>query len=111
MLAALGAVESLSNRKAAHKQLLQIEIIPWILDLLKAYEYLQTYTLEFLTMILLNLTVRTEVKKICQKDYAKFFDILLPLLKLNEKLITTRILGTLYSLLALPEFKVEAKVG
>jgi len=111
MLTALTAVESFSIRKIAQKYLLQIEIIPWILDLLKGYKYLQSYTLQSLTMILFNLAVRTEAKRIYQKEYAKFFEVLLPLLNLNEKPITTRILGTMYSLLALPEFKVEAKVS
>lgn len=93
----------------AQKQLLQIEIIPWSLDLLKAYEYLQTYTVRCLTTILLNLMVGREARRVCEEKHIDILEVLLPLLSLNEKLITTRVLGTMYSLLATPGFKLEAK--
>jgi len=106
----LATIEKCSVRKKAQTALIQLNLIPWILASLREPEKFHLYTLEYITALLMNLALRTEGRKVCQDPELEILKILITLLDVDNIEIRSHINGTLYSILALPAIRAEAKV-
>lgn len=110
MQAALGVVEKCSVKRKAQLSLIQLGIVPWIVGILEKYRELDTYTLEYVTALLMNLSLRSAGKKACLSPDLRVLETLASMLDVDSNDIKTYVNGTIYSLLSLPEFKARAKV-
>ncbi len=106
----LATIEKCSVRKKAQTALIQLQLIPWILTALKEYDKFHLYTLEYITALLMNLALRTEGRKACLDPKLDILKILTSLLDVENIEIRSHINGTLYSILAIPELRIQAKV-
>jgi hypothetical protein len=107
---ALGVVEKISIRRKAQNVMIESNIIEWIYKLLQMASKLQDFTLEYLTALLMNLSLRTEGKKRCEKIKTEMLKLLKGLLTTKSMQILTHINGTLYSLFTYLPIKLEARV-
>lgn len=68
---ALGALQKFSLRREAQQYMIECDIIPWILRLLSGESQLSSplsdYSLEYATALLMNLSLRSRGKDICEK--------------------------------------------
>jgi len=110
MQLALEVVQKCSVKRKAQLSLIQLGIVRWIVDVLKEYKELDAYTLEYVTALLMNLSLRSAGKKACLDPDLKVLEMLSSMLSIDNNDIKTYINGTIYSLLSLPEFKARAKV-
>jgi hypothetical protein len=108
MKRALTVIEKCSIKRIAQISLIQFGLVPWILRVLRIHKQLDLYTLEYITALLMNLVTRVEGRKACLDPDLEALNTLVSLIE-NPN-VRTYVGGTLYSLLALPEFKSEAKV-
>jgi hypothetical protein len=110
MQLALGVIEKCSVKRKTQISLIQLGIVRWIVNILKEYEELHTYTLEYVTALLMNLSLRSAGKKACLDPDLKVLEVLSAMLSIDNNDIKTYTNGTIYSLLSLAEFKATARV-
>jgi len=110
MQSALGVVEKISIRRKAQNAMIDFNIIEWICKLLHVAGKLKEFTLEYLTALLINLSLRTEGKKRCERVKTEILKLLRGLLTTKNMQILTHINGTLYSLFTYLPIKLEARV-
>ena len=106
----LATIEKCSVRKKAQSALIQLGLIPWILTALKEFDKFHLYTLEYITALLMNLALRTEGRKACQDPKLEILNVLSSLLDVENIEVRSHINGTLYSILSIPEIRIQAKV-
>jgi len=109
MKKALAVIQKCSIKRIGQTSLIQLELVPWILGVLRTYEQLDSYIVEYITVLLMNLLTRVEGRKACLDPSHKALRLLALLIQ-NPK-IRSYVSKILYSLLALPQFKTEAKVS
>ena len=64
---ALGTLQKFSLRKEAQNQMIQFEVIKWIVETIRdELDQLSDYTLEYATALLMNLSLRAEGKNKCE---------------------------------------------
>lgn len=107
---ALGVVEKISIRRKAQDVMLESNIIEWICKLLQIANKLKEFTLEYLTALLMNLSLRTEGKRRCEDIKGELLKLLKSLCATKSVQIQTHINGTLYSLFTHLPIKLEARV-
>ena len=107
----LGIIEKCSIRRKVQSQLIQLELIQWILEVLKTSNELDQYTLEYITALLMNLVLRTEGKKVSHDPKLEMVKTLIPLLSIESEQIRTHVNGTLYAILTTRAMRQEAKVS
>jgi len=106
----LATIEKCSVRKRAQAALVKQNLIPWIITALKQADMFHLYTLEYITALLMNLTLRAEGRKACKDPSLDILNVLTSLLDVENTEIRSHINGTLYSIFAIPELRIQAKV-
>jgi len=109
MKRALAVIQKCSIKRIGQTFLIQFGLVPWILGVLRTYEQSDSYILEHITVLLMNLVTRVEGRKACLDPSHEPLNLLASLIE--NPGIRTYVNKILYSLLALPEFKTEAKVS
>ena len=65
---ALGTLQKFSLRKEAQNQMIQYDVIRWIIETIRdEIEQLSDYSLEYATALLMNLSLRVNGKNKCQE--------------------------------------------
>lgn len=108
---ALGVVMKISLKRSAQNIMIDSNIIEWISNALMIADKLKEFTLEYLTALLMNLSLRTEGKKRCDNLKSSLLKVLKTLLYSKNTQIQSYVNGTLYLLFAFPSIKVEARVN
>lgn len=88
--------------------MIQGDIVPWILNLLaNNLISLSDYTLEYATALLMNLSLRSKGKDVCERQPA-VVQILSQLMEHDNLQVRTHVNGTLYSILTRKSLKEQA---
>jgi len=85
------------------------DLIRWLSQLLSDHDNLSDYTLEYSVALLMNLCLRSAGKRRCLRDAGHILRIMSDLLGHENQEIRPYVNGTLYSILALPAVKEEAR--
>ena len=107
---ALGTLQKLSLHRSPQTIMIEGGAVEWIAEILKKEaETLSDYTFEYITALLMNLTLRTAGKIRCESADLGIVKILLDHIEHESLQVKTYINGTLYSLLTRPVIKEQAK--
>uniref|UniRef100_A0ABM5G456 LisH domain-containing protein ARMC9 n=1 Tax=Pogona vitticeps TaxID=103695 RepID=A0ABM5G456_9SAUR len=105
----LGALQKLSLRRALQSAMIKDGLIPWLVDALKDTDSMSDYTLAYSVALLMNLCLRSAGKKMCAKTANEVLRVLSDLLGHENHEIHPYVNGALYSILALPSIREEAR--
>ncbi|XP_067898401.1 lisH domain-containing protein ARMC9 isoform X2 [Heterodontus francisci] len=105
----LGALQKLSLRRALQSAMVKDNIIFWLLSVLEDSDSLSDYTLEYSVALFMNLCLRTQGKRKCIEDGRRVLKVLSDLLGHENHEIRPYVNGALYSILAIPSIREEAK--
>ncbi|XP_020624050.1 lisH domain-containing protein ARMC9-like isoform X2 [Orbicella faveolata] len=105
----LGTLQKLSLRRQMQSVMINGDLIQWLSQLLMDHDNLSDYTLEYSVALLMNLCLRSAGKRKCIKDAAHILRVLSDLLGHENQEIRPYVNGALYSILALPTVKEEAR--
>ncbi|XP_078420049.1 lisH domain-containing protein ARMC9 isoform X2 [Cetorhinus maximus] len=105
----LGALQKLSLRRALQSAMVRDNIIFWLLSVLEDSDSLSDYTLEYSVALFMNLCLRTQGKRKCVEDARRVLKVLSDLLGHENHEIRPYVNGALYSILAIPSIREEAK--
>jgi len=109
----LGALQKFSLRHEPQNQMLEAELIAWIVEALRCAdgtdvsEGLSDYSIEYGTALLMNLSLRPAGKR--QAETVPTLDVLNSLLEMDNAQVRTYVNGTLYSVLTRPALKEKAR--
>ena len=118
---ALGALQKFSLRKAAQNTMIHCDLVRWIVQCLAlngqaqhspdlANGELSDYSLEYVTALLMNLSLRTSGKDMCERlapDY-NIVKVLSDMMEHENLQVRTHVNGTLYSILTRSSLKALA---
>uniref|UniRef100_UPI00398EFF81 lisH domain-containing protein ARMC9 isoform X2 n=1 Tax=Pristiophorus japonicus TaxID=55135 RepID=UPI00398EFF81 len=99
----LGALQKLSLRRTLQSAMVRDDIIFWLMGVLEDSDSLSDYTLEYSVALFMNLCLRT------QEDGRRVLKVLSDLLGHENHEIRPYVNGALYSILAIPSLREEAK--
>ncbi|XP_030430652.1 lisH domain-containing protein ARMC9 isoform X4 [Gopherus evgoodei] len=105
----LGALQKFSLRRALQTAMINDGLIFWLVDVLKDTDCLSDYTLEYSVALLMNLCLRSSGKKMCAKVANHVLKVLSDLLGHENHEIQPYVNGALYSILAVPSIREEAR--
>ncbi|XP_075572562.1 lisH domain-containing protein ARMC9 isoform X3 [Pelecanus crispus] len=105
----LGALQKFSLRRALQSAMIKDGLIFWLVDVLTDTECLSDYTLEYSVALLMNLCLRSAGKKMCARIANHVLKVLSDLLGHENHEIQPYVNGTLYSILAIPSVREEAR--
>ncbi|XP_065267030.1 lisH domain-containing protein ARMC9 [Emys orbicularis] len=105
----LGALQKFSLRRALQTAMINDGLIFWLVDVLKDTDCLSDYTLEYSVALLMNLCLRSSGKKMCAKVANHVLKVLSDLLGHENHEIQPYVNGALYSILAIPSIREEAR--
>ncbi|KAK2175425.1 hypothetical protein NP493_733g00009 [Ridgeia piscesae] len=105
----LGCLQKLSLRRALQSLMIEEGIIGWLVSVLEDNDSLSDYTLEYSIALLMNLCLRSTGKRKCTELSQLLLKVLTDLLGHDNKEIIPYVNGTLYSVLAMPAIREEAK--
>ncbi|KAI0215308.1 LisH domain-containing protein ARMC9 [Lamellibrachia satsuma] len=105
----LGCLQKLSLRRALQSMMIEEGIIKWLVSVLEDNDSLSDYTLEYSIALLMNLCLRTAGKRKCTENSQLLLKVLTDLLGHDNHEIIPYVNGTLYSVLAMPSIREEAK--
>ncbi|XP_050819756.1 lisH domain-containing protein ARMC9 isoform X3 [Gopherus flavomarginatus] len=105
----LGALQKFSLRRALQTAMINDGLIFWLVDVLKDTDCLSDYTLEYSVALLMNLCLRSSGKKMCVKVANHVLKVLSDLLGHENHEIQPYVNGALYSILAVPSIREEAR--
>ncbi|XP_067417220.1 lisH domain-containing protein ARMC9 isoform X2 [Emydura macquarii macquarii] len=105
----LGALQKFSLRRAWQSAMISDGLIFWLVDVLKDTDCLSDYTLEYSVALLMNLCLRSAGKKMCAKVANHVLKVLSDLLGHENHEIQPYVNGALYSILAVPSIREEAR--
>nr|XP_048720604.1 lisH domain-containing protein ARMC9 isoform X3 [Caretta caretta] len=105
----LGALQKFSLRRALQSAMITDGLIFWLVDVLKDTDCLSDYTLEYSVALLMNLCLRSSGKKMCAKVANHVLKVLSDLLGHENHEIQPYVNGALYSILAIPSIREEAR--
>lgn len=106
----LSLFEKLSYKKLAHKALIRLGLLPYILLLLKDYESHSMPVLEGATTTLLNLLLTRQGRQACSDMSLKALETVSLVADVDSSAVRANVNAALYSLLSVPEQRAEAKV-
>lgn len=107
---ALGALQKFSLRRDAQTIMIQLEVINWILMILKSEgDGLSEYSLEYITALLMNLSLRMAGKNKCEQHGAAVLSVLCDLVEHENMVVRTHVNGTLYSILTRDSLRQQAR--
>ncbi|KAG2462750.1 ARMC9 protein, partial [Polypterus senegalus] len=98
-----------NERRAAQTAMIQDGIVMWLVNVLEDTDSLSDYTLEYSVALLMNLCLRTAAKKKCAQHAKHVLKVLSDLLGHENYEIRPYVNGALYSILAIPSIREEAK--
>ncbi|XP_054838948.1 lisH domain-containing protein ARMC9 [Eublepharis macularius] len=105
----LGALQKLSLRRAMQTLMIKDELILWLVEALKDTDSMSDYTLTYSVALLMNLCLRRSGKKMCVKAANEVLQVLCDLLGHENHEIHPYVNGVLYSVLAVPTIREEAR--
>uniref|UniRef100_A0A8D0GU68 LisH domain-containing protein ARMC9 n=1 Tax=Sphenodon punctatus TaxID=8508 RepID=A0A8D0GU68_SPHPU len=105
----LGALQKFSLRRALQTAMIKDGLIFWLVDDLKDTDCLSDYTLEYSVALLMNLCLRSAGKKMCAEVANQVLKVLSDLLGHENHEIQPYVNGALYSILAIPSIREEAR--
>lgn len=105
----LGALQKLSLRRQLQTAMIERGVIEWLVGVLEDNDALSDYTLEYSVALLMNLCLRTAGKKRVVPNANKTLQVLSDLLGHDNQEIRPYVNGALYSILAIPFVREEAK--
>ncbi|OWF46707.1 LisH domain-containing protein ARMC9 [Mizuhopecten yessoensis] len=105
----LGALQKLSLRRNLQTSMIDAGLIEWLVKVLEDNDSLSDYTLEYSVALLMNLCLRTSGKKRCVTHANQTLKVLSDLLGHENQEIRPYVNGALYSILAIPSIREEAK--
>ena len=105
----LGCLQKLSLRRQLQTVMIESDLISWLIDVLEEHDSLSDYTLEYSVALLMNLCLRTSGKQKCARDASHILRVLSDLLGHENQEIRPYVNGSLYSILALPNVREEAR--
>lgn len=105
----LGTLQKLSLRRQMQSIMINGDVIQWLSQLLMDHDNLSDYTLEYSVALLMNLCLRSAGKRKCITDASQILRVLSDLLGHENQEIRPYVNGALYSILALPAVKEEAR--
>ncbi|PVD35296.1 hypothetical protein C0Q70_02256 [Pomacea canaliculata] len=105
----LGALQKLSLRRQLQSAMIERGVVEWLVGVLEDNDALSDYTLEYSVALLMNLCLRTAGKKRCAAHAHQTLQILSDLLGHDNQEIRPYVNGALYSILAIPSIREEAK--
>lgn len=106
---AIGTLQKLSLRRRPQATMIDLHMIEWLCDVLRHSPDLSEYSLEYSTALLMNLSLRTAGKNMCEDLSLGVLQLLQSLLEHENPQVRTYINGTLYSILSRPVLKVRAR--
>ncbi|NXX94999.1 ARMC9 protein, partial [Centropus bengalensis] len=105
----LGALQKFSLRRALQSAMIKDGLIFWLVDVLSESDSLSDYTLEYSIALLMNLCLRSAGKKMCARIASNVLKVLSDLLGHENHEIQPYVNGALYSILAIPSVREEAR--
>ncbi|XP_029140577.1 lisH domain-containing protein ARMC9, partial [Protobothrops mucrosquamatus] len=105
----LGALQKLSLRRALQSAMVKDGLIPWLVEALKDTDSMSDYTLAYSVALLMNLCLRSSGKKMCVTIANEILKVLSDLLGHENHEIHPYVNGALYSILAIPSIREEAR--
>ncbi|NXO18788.1 ARMC9 protein, partial [Oriolus oriolus] len=105
----LGALQKFSLRRSLQSAMIKDGLIFWLVDVLIDPDCLSDYNLEYCVALLMNLCLRSAGKKICASIPNHMLRVLSGLLDHENLKIQSYVNGALYSILAIPSVREEAK--
>uniref|UniRef100_A0A663MZM9 LisH domain-containing protein ARMC9 n=1 Tax=Athene cunicularia TaxID=194338 RepID=A0A663MZM9_ATHCN len=105
----LGALQKFSLRRALQSAMIKDGLIFWLVDVLTDTDCLSDYTLEYSVALLMNLCLRSAGKKMCARIANHVLRVLSDLLGHENHEIQPYVNGALYSILAIPSIREEAR--
>ncbi|NXH93280.1 ARMC9 protein, partial [Pachycephala philippinensis] len=105
----LGALQKFSLRRSLQSAMIKDGLIFWLVDVLTDPDCLSDYNLEYCVALLMNLCLRSAGKKICASIPSHMLRVLSGLLGHENLKIQSYVNGALYSILAIPSVREEAK--
>ncbi|XP_028393759.1 lisH domain-containing protein ARMC9-like [Dendronephthya gigantea] len=105
----LGCLQKLSLRRHLQTQMIESDLVSWLIDALEDHDSLSDYTLEYSVALLMNLCLRTSGKQKCSDDASHILRVLSDLLGHENQEIRPYVNGSLYSILALPHVREDAR--
>lgn len=105
----LGILQKLSLRRHAQSAMIEIDMIDWLGKVLKhEVSIMSSYSLEYATALLMNLSLRTLGKDKIQNSHIDMLFVLNNLLENDNTQVRTYVNGTLYSVLTRQKLKNRA---
>ena len=111
----LGTLQKFSLRKQAQSAMIDCNVIQWIVQLLAVAAQNETplsdYSLEYATALLMNLSLRSQGKDVCEtlsEQGICLIKVLSDVMEHDNLQVRTHINGTLYSILTRQSIKDEA---
>ncbi|KFQ23500.1 LisH domain-containing protein ARMC9, partial [Merops nubicus] len=105
----LGALQKFSLRRAVQSSMIKDGLILWLVDVLTDTDCLSDYTLEYSVALLMSLCLRSAGKKMCARIGNHVLKVLCNLLGHEHHEIQPYVNGALYSILAIPSVREEAR--
>ncbi|NWS83304.1 ARMC9 protein, partial [Toxostoma redivivum] len=105
----LGALQKFSLRRTLQSAMIKDGLIFWLVDVLIDPDCLSDYNLEYCAALLMNLCLRSAGKKICASIPNHMLRVLSGLLDHENPKVQSYVNGALYSILAIPSVREEAK--
>ncbi|NXP08188.1 ARMC9 protein, partial [Thinocorus orbignyianus] len=105
----LGTLQKFSLRRALQSAMIKDGLIFWLVDVLRDTDCLSDYTLEYSVALLMNLCLRSAGKKMCARIANHVLKVLSSLLGHENHEIQPYVNGALYSILAIPSVREEAR--
>ena len=104
----LGTLQKLSLRRKPQSEMIELNMIEWLIKLLKSHihgESVSAYSLEYATALLMNLSLRTLGKDKIERGATDVLPVLHQLLEHSDPQVRTYVNGTLYSILTRRQLK------
>ncbi|XP_075717953.1 lisH domain-containing protein ARMC9 isoform X1 [Rhinoderma darwinii] len=105
----LGCLQKLSLRRPMQSAMIKDGLILWLVQELEDTDHLSDYTVEYSVALLMNLCLRSAGKKMCGKSAGLVLKVLSDLLGHENHEIRPYVNGALYSILAVPSIREEAR--
>ncbi|KFP73111.1 LisH domain-containing protein ARMC9, partial [Acanthisitta chloris] len=105
----LGALQKFSLRRVLQSAMIKDGLIFWLVDVLSDPDSLSDYTLVYSVALLMNLCLRSAGKKMCARIANHVLRVLSDLLGHENHEIQSYVNGALYSILAVPSVREEAR--
>ena len=106
----IGNLQKLSLRRRPQTIMIELRVIEWLVMVLNRFEELSEYSLEYSSALLMNLSLRTTGKDVCER--LDILSLLANLIGHENPNLRTYINGTLYSIFTRQSLKQKAlKMG